>query len=416
MELIEAPQRGLHLHGAFVGLGNEHHQGVHRVASRAHQQLERVVQAGRVASLRPDDGLEPVHRLAPGRSGQRGLAGPHRVTVPPQGIDLAVVREHPEGLSQRPARRRVGGVTLVKDRNRRLVVRGREVGEEAGQLRAREQRLVHQRAARERAHEERIEAGPRVGDAALDGPARKIEGAFPRGLVEASALDGRGDDGLPDGGARPARPGAQLVHVQGHVAPRQHGQPLPLEHLLDNGCCAPERVVLAGQEERADGERLPWRERDPAARGLTVEERGGNLREQAGTIARAVRRRSAAVGDPRQRLQREARDVGGAVSRRARHEPDAAGVLLPPGVEPSRAGLGPTRSVSCGHRCSSSRPVNRKARSAGSGPGGLLCVVYALTPAVRSHRWESPDSELRRASANRCVACRNHPKVLTRKH
>src|SRR2546430_13604853 len=65
------------------------------------------------------------------------------------------------------------------------------------------------------------------------------------------------------------------------------------------------------------------------------------------------------------------RSLGGALSGRAGHEPDATGVVLPPGVELPRAAVGPTRSVGCGHRVSCSRPVNRKARSVGSGPGGL---------------------------------------------
>src|SRR5439155_11788943 len=123
------------------------------------------------------------------------------VSVPPQGIDLAVVGEHTERLGERPARRRVRRVALVKDRKRRLVVRGREVGEEAGELRAGEERFVHERAAREGTHEERLEAGPppRVGDAALDGTAREIERAFPRRVVLASTVR-RVEDGLPDGG------------------------------------------------------------------------------------------------------------------------------------------------------------------------------------------------------------------------
>src|SRR2546422_1616673 len=132
----------------------------HRVAPRAHQQLERVVETGRVASLRPDHGLEAVHRVAPGRPGERRLAGQHRVSVPPQGIDLAVVGEHAERLYERPTRRSVRRVALVEDRERRLVVRGLEGGKEAGELGAGEQRLVYERAAGERAHEERLEAGP----------------------------------------------------------------------------------------------------------------------------------------------------------------------------------------------------------------------------------------------------------------
>src|SRR6266446_5940200 len=38
---------------------------MHRVAPRAHQQLERVVETGRIASFRPDHGLDAVDRLKP---------------------------------------------------------------------------------------------------------------------------------------------------------------------------------------------------------------------------------------------------------------------------------------------------------------------------------------------------------------
>src|SRR5439155_6008128 len=147
---------------------------------------------------------------------------------------------------------------------------------------------------------------------------------------------------------------------------------LAAQHFLDDGGGAAEGVVLARQEEGTDGEWLPGRERQSAARRLTVEQRGGDLSEQPSAVAGAVGGRSAAVSDPGQRPQREARDIGGASSRRAGHEPHATSGVLPPGVEATRAGLGPTRSVGCGQRISWSRPVNRKARSTGSGPGGLL--------------------------------------------
>ncbi len=191
--------------------------------------------------------LSAVHRVAPGRPGERRLAGQHRVSVPPQGIDLAVVGEYAERLDERPTRRRVRRVALVEDRERRLVVRGLEVGKEAGELGAREQRLVYERAARERAHEERLE-GPRVGDAAFDRPAREIERAFPRRVVVASAVR-RGDDCLPDGGTGGAGTGAEDVQVHGHVAPPEHREALAAQHFLDDGGGAAEGVVLARQEE-----------------------------------------------------------------------------------------------------------------------------------------------------------------------
>src|SRR5207249_3772929 len=291
--------------------------------------------------------------------GERRLAGQHRVSVPPQGIDLAVVGEHAERLDERPTRRRVRRVALVEDRERRRVVRGLEVGKEAGELGAGEQRLVYERAARERAHEERLEAGPRLGDAAFDGPAREIERAFPRRVVVASAVR-RGDDCLPDGGTGGVGTRAEDLQIHWYVAPPEHREALAAQHFLDDGGGAAEGVVPARQEEGTDGEWLPGRERQSAARRLTVEQRGGDLSEQPSAVAGAVGGRSAAVSDPGQRPQREARDIGGASSRRAGHEPHATSVVLPPGVEATRAGLGPTRSVGCGHRISCSRPVNRK--------------------------------------------------------
>ena len=67
VELVEPAQGAPHLGSALVGLRHEHHQRVHRVAARADQQLESVVQARRVASLRPDDGLEAIDALVPDR-------------------------------------------------------------------------------------------------------------------------------------------------------------------------------------------------------------------------------------------------------------------------------------------------------------------------------------------------------------
>src|SRR6266571_7968579 len=154
-------------------------------------------------------------RACTGSRAERRLAGQHRVSVPPQGIDLTVVGEHAERLDERPTRRRVRRVALVEDRERRLVVRGPEVGKEAGELGAGEQRLVYERAARERAHEEGLEAGPRVGDAAFDRAAREIERAFPRRVVLAST--GRlAEDDLPDGRTGRAGTGAQDLQVHWH--------------------------------------------------------------------------------------------------------------------------------------------------------------------------------------------------------
>src|SRR5437870_12772416 len=90
-----------------------------------------------------------------------------------------------ERLGQRPARAGVGRVALMEHRDRRFVVRRLQVGEERRKLCAREQRLVDQRTARERAHEERLYLGTRIGDAPLDRAAGDVQRALPRGRIGA---------------------------------------------------------------------------------------------------------------------------------------------------------------------------------------------------------------------------------------
>src|SRR2546427_449055 len=119
-----------------------------------------VVEARGVAPLGPNHGSQAVHARAPQRRRQGRLAGAHRVAIPPEGVDLPVVGEEAERLRQRPAGARVGGVALVKDRERRLVVGRPQVREEGPEFGAREQRLVNQGAAREGAHEAWLEPPP----------------------------------------------------------------------------------------------------------------------------------------------------------------------------------------------------------------------------------------------------------------
>ncbi len=388
MELVEPAQRPLHLARARVGLGDEHHERVHWVAARAHQQLDRVVEARRIATLGPDHRLQRVDRLAPERRREGRLAGAHGVAVAPECVDLAVVGEQPERLRQRPARAGVGRVALVEDRDRRLVVRRPQVGEESGELRPREQRLVHERAAGERAHEERLELGSGLGDAPFDRAACEVERPLPGGRVGAPAVRGCGDDALPDGGAGDPCAGAEHVAVDGDIAPAEDREARFPQHRLDDGSGASQRSVVGRQEEGAEGEGLAGLEREPAARPIAVEQPGGNLREHAGAVARAVGRGGATVGHAGQGLERQGEDVGAALARGPRHEPHTAGVLFAPGVEIRRAAVGPPRSVAVGHACSSLDDQKEGPLSVGSGPGSFSLDCTSMPPGrSRSKDW-----------------------------
>src|SRR5213592_4171753 len=121
---------------------------------------------------------------------------------------------------------------------------------------------------------------------------------------------------------------------------------------------------------------------------IAAEETRGDLGEDAGAVARAVARRGAAVCDAGQRLEGQAHHVVRALSRRPRHEPHAARVLLAPRVEVGRTAVGPARSLGLRHRRSFPRSSQKKGPLGGERAGGFVSVVYTLTPPVRSRLGE----------------------------
>ena len=88
----------------FPGLRHEHHHGVGGAVAGLDEQLNGVVQAGGVAEPLADDGQElgDVARLEDAPLEQR-LAGPHPVDVAAEGVDLAVVSDHPVRVGQLPS-------------------------------------------------------------------------------------------------------------------------------------------------------------------------------------------------------------------------------------------------------------------------------------------------------------------------
>src|SRR5207237_9292169 len=110
--------------------------------------------------------------------------------VAPQRVDLAVVRQQPERLGQRPAGRRIGRVALMEYGQCRLEVRRLQVGEERAELGPGEQGLINDGAPRQAADEERLEPGPRLGHSGIARLARELGRPLPRGGV-ATPVPGR---------------------------------------------------------------------------------------------------------------------------------------------------------------------------------------------------------------------------------
>jgi hypothetical protein len=72
---------------------------------------------GRIRTARLDHRLHVIPELAEGLGGHLDLVGLHPVDVALDGVDLAVVGQHPERLGQAPFGEGVGRIALVEDRH-----------------------------------------------------------------------------------------------------------------------------------------------------------------------------------------------------------------------------------------------------------------------------------------------------------
>ena len=100
MVAIEIADRRIDVE-ALPGFRHQHRQALADVAAAADQQLEGVVEHGRVGAAFIDDGHEqPFVVRQPGT--EATLPGTHPVDVALDRVDLAVVAEHPERLSPLP--------------------------------------------------------------------------------------------------------------------------------------------------------------------------------------------------------------------------------------------------------------------------------------------------------------------------
>jgi hypothetical protein len=216
------------------------------------------------------------------------------------------------------------GNVLVENREWTSAERGLEalvlqVGVVAEQLRGGEHPLVDDRARAEARHHE---VGPRRD---LRHAPDHVELALERILVARELVRGRHDELLDVGGEEVGRD-ADVVLVDGHVAPADDALALPGHRALEQRLQLGTAVLLRREEADADAVSARWRE-------VLVEhgahERVGHLEQDPGAVAgvRVSTRRPAML----EVLQRHHRAPDRLVRRLAvepRDEGDAAGVVL----------------------------------------------------------------------------------------
>ena len=123
-------------------LRHQHGNGLREAESAHGQEFQDVVQAGRVAHVGLDDRREIAY-VSKFSGIEHALAGLHPAAVAADGIDLAIVAEHPEGLCQTPLRERVRREAGMDDCHRAGEPLARQVRVILAELSAGEHALVH---------------------------------------------------------------------------------------------------------------------------------------------------------------------------------------------------------------------------------------------------------------------------------
>ena len=141
MVAVEVPHCRVHALVLLPGLGDHHQYRLGQGVPAHVEQLQDLVETGRVGDTGGADREDPFEvRNQVGR--QEALAGSHEIAVALDGVDLAVVGDHPVGMGKRPHRERVGGEPGVYESDGALDAVVVQVDEEVGQLQPGEHALV----------------------------------------------------------------------------------------------------------------------------------------------------------------------------------------------------------------------------------------------------------------------------------
>jgi len=316
---------------AAPGLGDAHAHGLLDRPAGQHQELERVVEAGRVAAPLADHRLDFFQVGTVDGMGEHALAGVHPVDVAADGVDLAVVGEIPEGMGQVPGGEGVGAVPLVDEGQAAREPLVGQVGEILGHLIGQQQPLVDERLARQRADID-IRLLRKAERPQLDPEPLAEHEQLPlevlAGHLFAAAHEGLADERLDVAG----RVSDQRV-VGGHCPPAQKVETLLAAELLEEGLGRLPLALGRGQEDVARGPVAGGRQRDAGLGGGHREKLLRQLDQDPGPVAgQRVRAGGPAVSEVFEHLEPLPHDPVALAAVHVDDEAHAAGVVLHAGV------------------------------------------------------------------------------------
>ncbi len=331
VEAVEVATGAVHRVVLLPCLGDHHQHGVGERATTEVQQLEDLVETGRVGRARCADGEDATEVPGQEVALQQRLAGPHPVAVALHGVDLAVVGDVAVRMGEGPGRERVGREPRVDQGERALDPLVGEVRVEGAQLRGGEHALVDDGAAREAREVHPV-------DLVLDPLADDERPALERQAGQPGVAVGAGEEHLAEARLRRLGPGAEGVVADRHVPPSEHGESLAVGHLGDRlgGRVGGRRCLR--QEGDAGG--VGPRRRQVGGEHLPVEP-VGDLDQDPGAVPCAgLVSGGAPVLEVAQRPDRRGDDPVAPPAFHVHHERHAARVVLEGGVvEAHRAGL-----------------------------------------------------------------------------
>ena len=325
VELVEVAQLLSHLGVLLPRLGNHHEDGVRQGASSQVEQLEHLIEGGRVRSGRGANGVQPSQVTWDEVGLQQGLTSLHPVAVAAHRVDLAVVGDESVRVGQLPGRegvRRKPGVDQGQCAGQVGVV---ELGEDLLELVSRQHPLVDQ--------------GPRGQRGEVDpglvlGTSPQHEGQ-PLQIHANTTVTGTNEEMLEMGHGAQGHLG-KGVGVDRDLTPSQHLDALVRSDELDGSAGAGTFGLVNGHERQANGVGPRFREADS---GYPSQEGVRNLEENACAVASGrISASGTTVVKIAQCLKSLLDDLVAGHTCHGGHEGHAAGIVLELGVVEALSG------------------------------------------------------------------------------
>ena len=254
---------------------DEHHHRVRQRSTRHDEHLEGIVEHGGVASTVDNHGLKVFDVLAEQLRLELRFARFHPIDIAAERVDFSVVRDVPERMCQRPARKCVGAETLVNDGKSRDDSRVDQIREINFHLLRREHPLVDKCPRREASE---VHLRRRFFDALPDQVklsfkvvnALEVRVAFDEDLCE-DRLDGLG--GISD----------RRV-VRWYIAPAQKLLSGARDGSLDDFQAPALRVTVARKANHTDAVSTGTRQIETHFPALRLQELVRNLNQDSGSV------------------------------------------------------------------------------------------------------------------------------------